>query len=166
MKTNLTPFKPTLPTTRDNTKRVPSLFGDDFFDRIDRHFVGGWNDMFRDLDHFFGVQERTNYPPYNITRLTGDNNEDVYRIELAAAGFNRDELYVSVEDDQLIVRGEKESFEDKEEYLHRGLAFRNFERRFRVPKEAEITASYNDGLLRVEVINVLPEKEVRSITIG
>lgn len=135
------------------SRRLPSLFGrdkDDFFSVVDRHFLG-FDKMFEEFDKFFGQQETKSYPPYNIAKVKEDGN--VYLIEIAAAGFTKDELDVTVEEDQLVIRGSKKSESNDDGYLYKGLAFRNFERRFRVAKDAEVSAELVDGLLKIEVVN-------------
>ena len=96
----------------------------------------------------------TGYPPYNIER-TGDNE---YRIEIAVAGFKPDELNVEVKENLLTVQGRKPANEDTKTYLHRGLAERNFERRFQLADYVVVTdANLQDGLLSLSLRRELPE---------
>ena len=96
----------------------------------------------------------TGYPPYNIER-TGDNE---YRIEIAVAGFKPDELNVEVKENLLTVQGRKTANDETKTYLHRGLAERNFERRFQLADYVVVTdADLADGLLSLSLRRELPE---------
>jgi molecular chaperone IbpA len=95
------------------------------------------------------------YPPYNIETV-GDN---AYRIEIAVAGFKPDELAVDVKENVLTVSGRKNPEEEGKRYLHRGLAERNFERRFQLADYVVVTdAALSDGLLSVSLKRELPEQ--------
>lgn len=102
------------------------------------------------------------YPPYNIEQ-TGEHK---LRISLAVAGFTMDDLAVTVEDNQLVVRG-RPSEEDKERiYLHRGIGKRQFQRTFVLAEGIEITgATMDNGLLHVDLERPVHEPEVRTIQI-
>ena len=95
------------------------------------------------------------YPPYNVIK-TG---EDAYEIEVAVAGFNISEIDVEVNQNQLIIRGERRRDEDAGlEYLHRGLAYRSFEKSLTLAEHMEVgTASIKDGVLRIAVKRIVPE---------
>ncbi len=105
------------------------------------------------------------YPPYNIEKLA----EDAYRISMAVAGFSRDELELTVQDNVLIVVGKAEQKADEAErqFLHRGIAKRGFERRFQLADTIKVTgAGYADGLLNIELKREVPEhKKPRRIAI-
>jgi molecular chaperone IbpA len=105
------------------------------------------------------------YPPYNIEKLA----EDAYRISMAVAGFGRDELELTVQDNVLVVIGKAEpKAEDAErQFLHRGIAKRAFERRFQLADTIKVTgAGYADGLLNIELKREVPEhKKPRRIAI-
>jgi molecular chaperone IbpA len=105
------------------------------------------------------------YPPYNIEKLA----EDDYRISMAVAGFSRDELELTVQDNMLIVIGKAESRSEEAErhFLHRGIAKRAFERRFQLADTIKVTgAGYADGLLNIELKREVPEhKKPRRIAI-
>ncbi len=105
------------------------------------------------------------YPPYNIEKLA----EDSYRISMAIAGFSRDELELTVQDNMLIVVGKTEQKvgEPEREFLHRGIAKRAFERRFQLADTIKVTgAGYVDGLLNIELKREVPEhKKPRRIAI-
>jgi molecular chaperone IbpA len=95
------------------------------------------------------------YPPYNIETV-GDN---AYRIEIAVAGFKPDELAVDVKENVLTVSGRKNPEDAAKRYLHRGLAERNFERRFQLADYVVVTdAALSDGLLSVSLKRELPEQ--------
>lgn len=96
----------------------------------------------------------TGYPPYNIETV----GDDAYRIEIAVAGFRPDELSVDVKENVLTVAGRKAANEDGKRYLYRGLAERNFERRFQLADYVVVTdASLSDGLLAISLKRELPE---------
>ena len=104
------------------------------------------------------------YPPYNIETV-GDN---AYRIELAVAGFKADELDIQVKENLLTVTGRKTANDEARQYLHRGLAERNFERRFQLADYVLVTdANLADGLLAITLKRELPEAlKPRKIEIG
>ncbi|HET8611205.1 MAG TPA: Hsp20 family protein [Sphingomonas sp.] len=105
------------------------------------------------------------YPPYNIEKLA----EDAYRISMAVAGFSRDELDITVQDNVLIVIGKTDGATDgaERQFLHRGIAKRAFERRFQLADTIKVTgAGYTDGLLNIELKREVPEhKKPRRIAI-
>src|ERR671916_2021583 len=101
------------------------------------------------------AESASNWPPYNI-ETTGENE---YRIELAVAGFRPEELNVEVKENTLTVTGRKSAQEDGKRYLHRGLAERNFERRFQLADYVYVTdAQLADGLLCISLKRELPEQ--------
>ena len=104
------------------------------------------------------------YPPYNIER-TGD---DSYRVEIAVAGFRPDELDIQVKENLLTVTGRKAANDEPRQYLHRGLAERNFERRFQLADYVVVAdADLADGLLSISLKRELPEALTpRRIEIG
>lgn len=94
------------------------------------------------------------YPPYNIART----DENAYRIELAVAGFRPDELSIEVKENRLTIAGRKAANDEPRTYLHRGLAERNFERRFQLADYVVVTdADLADGLLSISLKRELPE---------
>jgi len=105
------------------------------------------------------------YPPYNIEKLA----EDAYRISMAVAGFSRDELDITVQDNVLIVIGKTDAATDgaERQFLHRGIAKRAFERRFQLAETIKVTgAGYTDGLLNIDLKREVPEhKKPRRIAI-
>lgn len=104
-------------------------------------------------DRFFNTGT-SNYPPYNIVKYS-DNQ---YGIEVAVAGFSKDEITVLVDQDQLTIKGVKTNDNSAKEYLHRGLASRDFEQtytlaEYMVVQEAEV----KDGMLKISIERVVPE---------
>jgi HSP20 family molecular chaperone IbpA len=107
------------------------------------------------------------YPPYNIERLAKTENEpERLRITLAVAGFSRDQLEITVEDSQLVVRGRQEPDEERS-YLHRGIATRKFQRTFVLADGIEVSsADLKNGLLSIDLVRHEPERLVKRIEIG
>ncbi|MFN4168676.1 MAG: Hsp20 family protein [Pannonibacter phragmitetus] len=128
-------------------------------------FMLGFDDIERVLDR---VSKAANdgYPPYNIERLPkSDEHGEVIRITLAVAGFTRDQLDVSVEERQLVIRG-RQSEDKSRHYLHRGIAARQFQRAFVLAEGIEILgADLKDGLLSIDLARPEPERVVRRIEI-
>ncbi len=107
------------------------------------------------------------YPPYNIERVgRSEDGPETLRITLAVAGFKREQLDVLVEDNQLIVRGKQ--VDDRErEFLHRGIAARQFQRTFVLAEGIEVhSADLEHGLLTVDLVRHEPDRMVRRIEIG
>jgi molecular chaperone IbpA len=104
------------------------------------------------------------YPPYNIERT----DENTYRIEMAVAGFRPEELNIEAKENLLTVVGRKAANDEPRRYLHRGLAERNFERRFQLADYVVVTdAKLADGLLSISLKRELPEAlKPRSIEIS
>jgi len=107
------------------------------------------------------------YPPYNIERIMRDGERgEILRISLAVAGFTRDQLEITVEDNQLTIRGKQQDDKDRE-YLYRGIAARQFQRTFVLADGIEIrSADLNNGLLSIDLVRHEPERLVRRIEIG
>ncbi|MBR0793782.1 Hsp20 family protein [Bradyrhizobium jicamae] len=122
----------------------------------------GFDRLFDLLDE---SQHRTedNYPPYNIERL----GEDRYQISLALAGFAPDEIALTAEQNVLTVEGRK-SNKDQRDYLYQGISARPFKRQFSLADYVQVkVASFDNGLLRVELIREIPEAmKPRRIAIG
>ncbi len=94
------------------------------------------------------------FPPYNI-ELLGDNE---YRITMAVAGFDRDELSLQSESGSLTITGQKRDEEQGKNYLYQGIAARNFERRFQLADHVKVVrASIENGLLHVDLVHEIPE---------
>jgi molecular chaperone IbpA len=121
-------------------------------------------DRFADLLDAASHEAATGYPPYNIER-TGEHE---YRIEIAVAGFKPDELSIEVKEAVLTVTGRKAANDGERRFVHRGLAERNFERRFQLAEYVLVTeANLADGLLSISLKRELPEAlKPRRIEIG
>ena len=114
----------------------------------------GFDRLFDLMDESLRFEPEDHYPPCNIVR-TG---EDSYRISLAVAGFRPDQINVTVNQNTLIVTGRVDEKQDKGEYLYRGIAGRQFERRFNLADFVEVKgASFEDGLLQIELEREVPE---------
>jgi molecular chaperone IbpA len=99
-------------------------------------------------------KNQSGYPPYNIELV----KDDGYRISMAVAGFIQDELGIQVEKQILTVTGVKPGDEKERNYLHRGIAARNFERRFRLADHVKVSgAKLENGLLHIDLQRELPE---------
>ena len=110
------------------------------------------------FDDFFKIQTPSNYPPYNLIQL--NNHES--KLEIALAGFKKDEVKVYTEFGKLHVEGIKEEKEANGEYQHRGLAQRSFKRTWTLSEDCEVRqVLFADGLLTVELGKVVPEKHAR-----
>ena len=130
------------------------LFKDPFFIGVDREL--------NRLMHIHGAATKQSYPPYDIVQL----DDDSYVLKLAAAGFSRKDLDITVKDGTLVIAGNK-SEADADKYLHKGIAMRNFTRTFALGEYMEVvSASMEDGILIINVKRELPEeKKPKQITI-
>lgn len=100
------------------------------------------------------AESAPSYPPYNI-ELVG---EDKYRIVMALAGFNRNEVEIVAERDTLSVTGRKQKDDVQRTYLHRGIAARDFEQRFQLANHVKVTtASFDNGMLTIDLVREVPE---------
>ena len=126
----------------------------------------GFEEIERRIDRA-GKAGSDGYPPYNIERIgRSEAGPDMLRITLAVAGFTRDQLDVTVEDNQLQVRGKQEDDKSRE-YLHRGIAARQFQRTFVLADGIEVRAAdLANGLLTVDLVRHEPDRNVRRIEIG
>ncbi len=108
------------------------------------------------IDSVSGFDGESNgFPPYNIETVA--DNE--YRISMAVAGFGEDELEIEAKENTLSIRGKKTAETDDKSYLHRGIAMRNFERRFQLADYVEVRdAELDKGMLHVDLVRELPEK--------
>lgn len=127
----------------------------------------GFDELERVLDRV-GKSRNDGYPPYNIEKIvSGDDKQgDLLRITLAVAGFCEDELDISVEENQLMIRGKQ--VDDRERvYLHRGIAARQFQKAFVLADGMEVTgAELKNGLLSIELMRLQPERIIRKIAIS
>ena len=126
----------------------------ELFEKINRNSIG----MDDYLNRFWDLDTSSNYPPYNIVQV---NNVES-RLEIALAGFSKDEVKVYTEFGKLYVEGKKEESKDVGEFVHRGLANRNFTRVWTLSDDTEIrNVGFNDGLLVVELGKIVPEHHAR-----
>ena len=127
----------------------------------------GFDAMEKTLERIAKVSD--GYPPYNIERLRKDPAENLperLRITLAVAGFSEDELDVTTEENQLVIRGRQQEQPDRE-YLYRGIAARQFQRMFVLAEGMQVMgATLRNGLLSVDLIRPEPERMVRKINIS
>jgi HSP20 family molecular chaperone IbpA len=126
----------------------------------------GFDDLERALDRV-SKTGTDGYPPYNIERIAADGGEpEKLRITLAVAGFSQVQIEVTVEENQLTIRGRQQ--EDKtREYLHRGIAARQFQRGFLLADGMQVkSAELAQGLLCVDLVRPQPERTVRKIKIS
>ena len=124
----------------------------------------GFDRVFDLLDSVAGQASSNGYPPYNIEKA-GDN---AYRIVMAVAGFAEAELNVTQKENELLVTGQSAPNADEgKQYLYRGIAGRNFERRFQLADHVKVVgAKLANGLLTIELERVIPEeKKARAIQI-
>ena len=136
--------------------RVPSLSSP---------FLLGFDEIERVLDRVSKAAD--GYPPYNIERVTrGDKNPECLRITLAVAGFTRDQLDVTVEESQLVIRGRQQDDKTRQ-YLHRGIAARQFQRTFVLAEGMLVLgADLKNGLLSIDLARPEPERIVKTIAIN
>ena len=136
--------------------RIPSLSSP---------FLLGFDEIERVLDRV--AKGSDGYPPYNIERLQRDGqNPERLRITLSVAGFTRDQLDVTVEESQLVIRGRQQDDKTRQ-YLHRGIAARQFQRTFVLADGMEVLgADLKNGLLMIDLARPEPERVVKSITIN
>jgi HSP20 family molecular chaperone IbpA len=126
----------------------------------------GFEEIERLIDRA-GKGSADGYPPYNIERISKeDGRTELLRITLAVAGFARDQLDITLEDNQLTVRG-KQADDKSREYLYRGIAARQFARTFVLADGIEVkSADLSNGLLSIDLHRLEPERIVRRIEIG
>lgn len=127
---------------------------------IDASALANLNKALVGFDRIFNERynaHSNNYPPHNIVKYSENN----YAIEVAVAGFSKEEINVSVDQDQLTIRGEKNRPNENTgqiEYLHRGLAARDFEQSFTLAEYMEVVgAKVENGMLQIDIKRVVPE---------
>ena len=128
-----------------NTLDIPSI----------QRFAVGFDRMFDELSRTAGTLNASNYPPYNIIK----ESETIWKIEVAVAGFDESELDVEIVNNELIVTGavNKEN-KAEQQYLHQGIAGRDFERTFALADNVEVKgASVKNGILTVTLEHIVPE---------
>jgi HSP20 family molecular chaperone IbpA len=128
-------------------------------------FLLGFDEIERALDRV-AKTSGDGYPPYNIERLPRTEQEpERLRITLAVAGFTRDQLEILLEEGQLVIRG-RQSDDKSRQYLHRGIAARQFQRVFLLAEGMEVMgADLSNGLLSIDLVRPEPERIIRRIDI-
>jgi HSP20 family molecular chaperone IbpA len=136
--------------------RIPSLSSP---------FLLGFDEIERALDRV--TKGADGYPPYNIERIARNSQgPERLRITLAVAGFTRDQLDVTIEENQLLIRGRQQDDKSRE-YLHRGIAARQFQRTFVLADGMEVLgADLKNGLLSIDLARPEPERVVKTIAIS
>ncbi|MBC8036062.1 MAG: Hsp20 family protein [Rhizobiales bacterium] len=126
----------------------------------------GFDDLERILDRA-SKASGDGYPPYNIERLPrADGEAERLRITLAVAGFDRDEIDITVEENQLVIRGRQKD-DDGRDFLHQGIAARQFSRAFVLADGMEVRgARLSNGILEIGLERLEPKRLVRRIEIG
>lgn len=126
----------------------------------------GFDDIERALERVTRTAS-DGYPPYNIERIAANNGElPRIRIVLAVAGFSRDEIDISVDDSELTIVG-KQVDDGNRDYLHRGIAARQFKRTFVLADGMDVVgADLKDGLLAIDLVRPEPDRKVRKIDIS
>ena len=115
----------------------------------------GFDTMFNDFEHRFANQLKDNYPPYNIVK----HDDNSYEIEIAVTGFTKEEVTVEIDQNQLIVKGVRDKSGDvTAEFLHRGLAFRDFTRSWTLAEHMEVgEGTIKNGVLTIELKRIVPD---------
>lgn len=116
----------------------------------------GFDTLFNDFERRFSNQVNSNYPPYNIIK-TG---EHTYELQVAVTGFDKTEITVEVDQDNLVVKGQRKNKVDEEEvvYLHHGLASRDFSRLWPLAEHIEVgEAKIKNGVLTISLERIIPE---------
>lgn len=128
-------------------KLTLDLFNDPFFI--------GFNREVSRIANVHQAASRQTYPPYDVLKL----DEDTYQVSIAVAGFTKNDIEISVEDNTLIVKGEITEVTDGE-YLHKGIASRKFTRTFALGEYMEVAgAEIKDGMLHINVDRIVPEEK-------
>ena len=134
---------------RYHAENLPALL-----DKISKNSIG----MDDYLNRFWDLDTSSNYPPYNIVQV---NNVES-RLEIALAGFKKDEVRVYTEFGKLYVEGKKEESKDVGEFVHKGLAQRSFTRVWSLTDDTEIRGvGFTDGLLVIELGKIVPDHHAR-----
>ena len=138
-----------------NLTRYTSADLSSLMDKINRNSIG----LDEYFERVFKLHETTsNYPPYNLVQVSNVES----RLELALAGFKKEEVYVYTQDGKLFVEGQKEDKETETNYLHKGLAQRSFTRAWTLSDDTEVrSVAFEDGLLTILLGKIVPEHHQR-----
>lgn len=113
----------------------------------------GFDRIFNDFENRF-QHSTTNYPPYNVIK----HDENSFEVEVAVAGFDREDITIEVDQGQLRIRGQRLKDDDTSKYVYRGLAARDFERQFTLAEHVIVgDAELTNGILRVKLTREIPE---------
>ena len=136
--------------TRYTSADLPTLL-----DKITRNSIG----MDEYLDRIFNVHETTsNYPPYNLVQISNVESH----LEIALAGFKKEEVHAYTEYGKLFVEGKKSDSESDKTFIHKGLAQRSFKRAWTLSDDTEVSnVTFEDGLLRIELKKIVPQHHQR-----
>ena len=131
------------------------------------HTTLGFERFFDDVERLLAsdvAKVSSSFPPHNILKL----DESRYVVELAVAGFSKDEIEITVENGSLTVKGERKEKDADVQYLHRGIGTRSFTKTLTVADTIEVKgAEFKDGILRIGLENIIPEhKKPRKVEIG
>ncbi len=136
--------------TRYNAANMNQLL-----ERINRNSIG----MDEYFDRLFALHETTtNYPPYNLIQVSDTES----RLELALAGFKKEQVNVYTQDGKLFIEGQREDGETETKYVHRGVAQRSFTRSWTMAEDTEVrSVEFEAGLLSIKMGRVVPEHHLR-----
>lgn len=131
------------------------------------HSTLGFDKFFTEVERLMSAdmpKNPSNFPPHNIIKL----DDSRYIVELAVAGFSKDEIEISIDDGVLIVKGEKKDSPPNIQYLHKGIGTRSFTKSLTIADTVEVKgAEFKDGILSIGLENIIPEhKKPRKIEIG
>ena len=119
------------------------------------HATIGFDQLNRIFDDFSKSNQTGGYPPYNILKL--DNN--LYRLSMAIAGFSISDISITLDASILNIKSDGKNYPTNEVYLYKGIAYRAFEKKFRLADNIRISGAFlNDGLLDIDLIKVTPAK--------
>ena len=125
----------------------------------------GFDQLFTELEKLVGKGQtvQTSFPPHNIIKV----EDNKYVVEMAVAGFSKDEIDIQLDEGNLVIRGEKNT-KDEANYVYRGIAARSFTKNIRLTDTMEVRgAEFKDGILKIGLENVIPDhKKPRKIEIG
>jgi molecular chaperone IbpA len=124
----------------------------------------GFENFIRDVESLLNDKPVTTFPPHNIIKT----DEHKYIVELAVAGFSRDEIDIEVQENTLTIKGDKKVGTPDVEYLHRGIGTRSFTKSIAISDTIAVKgAEYKDGILRIGLENIIPEhRKPRKVAIG
>ena len=140
--------------TRWSTKDI-----DKIFDAVNRYSVG-YDDLF-DRFHAYGTgTPKGQYPPYNIVK----DSAEKWRLELALAGWSKEDIEVSTEQNVILIKSKDQEKKDSTEYVHQGVAQRSFARGFNLSDDVEIgEVTFVNGMLTIELQKVIQEHQKRKV---